>query len=197
MGWLYGMGLHEQHGNQGGPMSTDNLFPDPGPKRKRLQEQVLEYLRAGHTITEEIYRNELGGSSISAVLHNLKIRKLYEPGEFLVRDKTLDSTGVWVASYRLAKEAPVSIEDIPDEEHPEPLGHPEDGGFKEDAEDIVFEQSPPEVESIMVGVKGFQPELIIMFKGDFRPLRHVMTPTEVRYLITNLMAFVNMPKEEF
>lgn len=176
-------------------MNTDSLFPDePKPKRKkRLQHQLLDYLREGHTITEEIYRNEFGGSSVSAVLHNLKIRNQYETGEHIIRDKALDSSGVWIPSYRLVKEA--TVEDISDEE-------PEAGGFKEDAEDIWEDEEPPvpehdtpEVSSIVVGVNGHDPELIIMFKGDFKPLRHVMTQMEVRYLMTNLLPFMPKPKE--
>jgi hypothetical protein len=197
VGRVFGLGIHEQHDNEEGPMSTDNLFPDePKPKRrKKLQQRVLEYLREGHTITEEIYKKDFGGSSVSAVLHNLKIRDLYEPGEHIIRDRSLDSSGVWVPSYRLVKEAPVVVEDIPEEKT-------EIGMFKEDAEDIWEDEEPPvpeydtpEVSSIVVGVNRHQPELIIMFKGDFKPLRHVMTQMEVRYLMTNLLPFMPKPKE--
>jgi len=184
-------------------MSTDNLFPDePKPKRKKkLQQQLLDYLRTGEIITEAIYRKEIGGKSVSAAIHNLKIRGHFEEGEFIVNEKVKDSEGNQVHGYRLAKETrhvDFSQKELDEGfvEESEIEGNDFSESFKEDAEDIVLNNAPPEVSSIVVGVKGDQPELIIMFMGDeYKPLRHVMTQTEVRYLITNLMAFIPLPQE--
>jgi hypothetical protein len=191
-------------------MTIENLFPEEQkPKKMRLQEKLLDYIRAGNEVTEEVYQQEIGGKSVSAALHNLESRGHLEPGEHILRGKTLDENGFTVPSYRLIREAPL---DVPQKEselnaksfEPEETKELEIGAsdFAEyigdsDEEPPELLPSMPEVETILVGVRGSQPELIIMFEGDeFKPLRHVMTEMEVRYLITNLMAFMTKGQEE-
>jgi hypothetical protein len=189
-------------------MTIENLFPEEQkPKKMRLQEKLLDYIRAGNEVTEEVYQQEIGGKSVSAALHNLESRGHLEPGEHILRGKTLDENGFTVPSYRLIREAPV---DVPQKKteldaksfEPEEL-EPGASDFAEYIRDEDIPEFPellpsmPEVETIVVGVRGTQPELIIMFEGEeFKPLRHIMTEMEVRYLITNLMAFMTKNPED-
>jgi hypothetical protein len=196
-------------------MSIDNLFPDHPPPKKHvtLQQRLLDYMRKNRIITEEVYRSEIGGKSVSAALHNIKRRGLLEPGEYILPDKMVGAHGASAPAYRLVKES--STLDIPQKEPELDVNRvgkePDIGDFAEepeigasdfaeyigeDEEPPVLKNTPPEVSSIVVGVSGHQPELIIMFMGDeYKPLRHVMNLTEVKYLITNLMAFIPQPKE--
>jgi hypothetical protein len=190
-------------------MTIENLFPEEPKSKKKglLQEKLLDYIRAGNEVTEEVYQQEIGGKSVSAALHNLESRGHLEPGEHILRGKTLDENGFTVPSYRLIKEAPVDVPQKKTEldvksfesEETEEL-EPRASDFAEyiwDEEPSELLPSIPEVETIVVGVRGTQPELIIMFEGEeFKPLRHVMTEMEVRYLITNLMAFMTNKGEE-
>jgi hypothetical protein len=209
VGGVFGLGVHEQHGNEEGPMSTDNLFPDhSSPKKKptTFQQRLLDYIREHKIITEEIYREKIGGRSVSAALHNIKNRGLLNPGEYVLSDKIVGSHGFILPAYRLVRESPPL-----DVQQKEPeldanrfAQQPDITAFAEEPEGLwgvpnpeeephVPEHDTPEVSSIVVGVNRNQPELIIMFKGDFKPLRHLLTHMEVRYLSMNLEPF--MPKK--
>jgi hypothetical protein len=200
---------------------NEDLFPEePKPEKKRhvsKQRRLLDYLRMGKPITEEIYNSEIGGRSVSAAIHNIKIRGGFEKGEYIVRDKMLSPEGSWVPSYRLVKESPVDIPQKEQELDEKRFSkEPEVGAFfeepplemvdreintwigyvEEESEVPPVLNDTPMVSSIVVGVRRHEPELIVMFEGDFKPLRHVLTKMEVQYLLTNLDAFRPKKREE-
>jgi hypothetical protein len=171
---------------------TSYLFPEHneqnaenGRKRKgQIQQALLEWIRTGKEINEEIFNKEIGGKSLTAAFSNLKRRGFIEPDEQVIRGDGKDSRGEYIPSYRLVRVPPAmngTQSAPPDIEPDEPY------------EDVSFHDTP-HVQSIGVHVANGKPMLFITFDDPrFKPLSHVMGDMEVSYLLSNLEPFRRKP----
>jgi hypothetical protein len=184
-------------------MSSDTLFPEESnevkvkPKReKTLQQKLMDYLRTGKPINEEIYNSEIGGYSLSSTVRNCEDRGLVQEGEFIYPYWERDKEGNKVRTYKMIYVVQEKEETpIPDAEKVINVVWGGDECLPETPPEIIktveeFVQPELRVESIYVGVSKGLPEIMIVLEGVDKPIRKVIMPRDAAYLIAALSPFV-------
>lgn len=187
-------------------MSNETLFPEEDNeealkadyrREKTLQQELMEFLREGKIVNEEIYNKVLGGRSLTATVRNCEQRGMLEEGEYIYPYWVYDKAGEKIRHFKLVRAyTDEELEQMVEKRVSERLKASE--LLREHAKDI-FETPPSKlsevpaefhVDSIYVGTNKGQPEMMVVLEGVDKPVRKLLHPRDAKYLVGALSPFV-------
>lgn len=155
-------------------------------KGATLQAKLIQYIRAHGSITESEYREKIGGKSVSAALHNLRLcGMLVQGAEFIDSNREYNTDGSCEMRYHLRtiKPAePVKAAEVAPEAPPEPETAPEL------PEPVAPEAVENFIQLVSVDLIGGDCYLRVVM-GDGSVLTRLLTHMERRFIRAGLSAF--------